>query len=176
MPAPPLNWTVHIYLFPNIPPPPLHRAVANTHPWLVIMTCNHNHLLPFTNSLPIERDSSKGRLPPVYVLGRNQHHSFLGSVLEFRSAHRSEAKDGKGNLFLSIVPRLPPPSQRHLSRLIYTYIIPILGHGSACQLPDLLPVHLGCTAIILGTGICGGAPMLAEKGSLKGRNSVGFRN
>lgn len=56
-----------------------------------------------------------------------------------------------------------------------TYIIPILGYGGTCQLPDLLPVHLGCTAIILGTGVCGGATMLAEKGGLKGGHSIGLQ-
>lgn len=48
-----------------------------------------------------------------------------------------------------------------------TYISAILGHSSTCQLPDLLPVHLGSSTVIFSIGICGGTAVLAEESSLK---------
>lgn len=47
--------------------------------------------------------------------------------------------------------------------LIDTHICAIFGQRSICLLPNLLPVHLSCTTIILGVGVVRGAAMLAEE-------------
>lgn len=53
-----------------------------------------------------------------------------------------------------------PPNCLHL---VDTHICAIFGQGSVCLLSDLLSVHLGCTAVILGVGVICGAAMLTEE-------------
>lgn len=48
-----------------------------------------------------------------------------------------------------------------------THICAILGQRSIGLLPDLLSVHLGGTAVILGVGVICGAAMLAEERRLQ---------
>ena len=58
------------------------------------------------------------------------------------------------------------PPMRHSKNWFFsinTHICAILGQRSICLLPNLLPVHLGCTTIILGVGVVRGAAMLAEE-------------
>lgn len=52
---------------------------------------------------------------------------------------------------------------------MYTHIGAILGQRSVRLLADLLSVHLGRAAVVLGVGVVSGAAMLAEEGRLQGR-------
>lgn len=56
-----------------------------------------------------------------------------------------------------------------LSHLVYTHIGAVLGQRGVRLLADLLSVHLGSAAVVLGVGVVSGAAMLAEEGRLWGR-------
>lgn len=56
-----------------------------------------------------------------------------------------------------------------LFHLVYTHIGAVLGQRSVRLLADLLSVHLGRAAVVLGIGVVSGAAMLAEEGRLRGR-------
>lgn len=60
--------------------------------------------------------------------------------------------------------KICPPNWFHL---VDTHICAIFGQCSVCLLPNLLSVHLGCTAVILGVGVVCGAAMLAEERRLQ---------
>lgn len=51
--------------------------------------------------------------------------------------------------------------------MVDTHICAILGQRSVGLLPNLLSVHLGCTAVVLGVGVVCGAAMLAEERRLQ---------
>lgn len=53
--------------------------------------------------------------------------------------------------------------------MVYTHIGAVLGQRSVRLLADLLSVHLGRAAVVLGVGVVSGAAMLAEEGRLQGR-------
>lgn len=52
---------------------------------------------------------------------------------------------------------------------MYTHIGAVLGQRSVRLLADLLSVHLGRAAVVLGVGVVSGAAMLTEEGRLQGR-------
>lgn len=56
-----------------------------------------------------------------------------------------------------------------LFHLVYTHLGAVFGQRSVRLLADLLSVHLGRTAVVLGVGVVSGAAMLAEEGRLRGR-------
>lgn len=55
---------------------------------------------------------------------------------------------------------------RSTAHAVHPEVSATQGQGGAPQLPDLLPVHLGCSAVALAVGITGCAAVLVEKGRL----------